>query len=358
MRMYFAILILLLAASSQAADAAANAADNATNITVCPSGCEYSSIQDAINAANPGDTIEVHSNFYNEDVVLNKDVTLRGIDTGGGKPSIGVMHLCGHPESMVTGFTFGFLNVGYPAFGQYKMPEDIPKQGTGTKPITSNPSYTSPDYASPSYTSPSYTNPSYTSPSHSSYEKTDRLLYLNDFSSSLPIVSPRDYKKEYNAACKTGRLHITVLKDAYVAAVALPKGTVFGDFTISVEAAKESGPDDGDYGVILRQIDDNNYYRFRISGDGYYGFDKLQNGNWMELVPLNKSDAIHKGKASNLIKVDCNGNRFAFSVNGAKLGEVTDDSFAYGGIGLEVGTHSAGNVHASFDNMKVWELPS
>lgn len=340
LRMYFAVLILLLIGSSQAA-----------NITVCPDGCNYSSIQAAVTAANSGDTIEAHSGFYNEDVVLNKDVALRGNDTGGGKPSIGVMHLCGHPESMVVGFTFGFLNVGYPAYGEFKMPKDIP--GPGTKPMT-----TSSNNIGPSYASSSYASPSYTSPSRSSYEEAGKLLYLNDFSSSLPIVAPQDYKKEYTVACKAGRVHITVLKDAYVAAVALPKGTLFGDFTLGVEATQESGPDDGDYGVIIRQVDDNNYYRFRITGDGSYGFDKLQNGNWIELVPMNKSDAIHAGKAMNLIKVDCNGDRFTFSVNGVKLGEVTDNSFAYGGIGLEVGTHSAGNVHISFDNMKVWKLSS
>jgi len=56
--------------------------------TVCPNGCDSTSIQAAIYAAHPNDTIDVHSGVYNESVVLTKDVTLRGIDTGSGEPIV------------------------------------------------------------------------------------------------------------------------------------------------------------------------------------------------------------------------------------------------------------------------------
>jgi len=40
--------------------------------TVCPSGCDYTSIQAAIEAADAGDTIEVHSGTYCENVDVDK----------------------------------------------------------------------------------------------------------------------------------------------------------------------------------------------------------------------------------------------------------------------------------------------
>ena len=47
--------------------------------TVCPSDCNYTSIQAAIDTASAGDIIEVHSGTYYENVVVNKRLTLRGI---------------------------------------------------------------------------------------------------------------------------------------------------------------------------------------------------------------------------------------------------------------------------------------
>ena len=61
---------------------------SAATYSVCPSGCDYTRIQLAINAADPGDTIEVHSGTYYENVDVNKQLILRGIDTGTGKPVV------------------------------------------------------------------------------------------------------------------------------------------------------------------------------------------------------------------------------------------------------------------------------
>ncbi|MCZ7383105.1 MAG: right-handed parallel beta-helix repeat-containing protein [Candidatus Methanoperedens sp.] len=60
----------------------------AATITVCSSGCDYTNIQEAINSAISSDTIEVHSGTYYENVNVNKQLILRGVDTGGGKPVI------------------------------------------------------------------------------------------------------------------------------------------------------------------------------------------------------------------------------------------------------------------------------
>ncbi len=57
-------------------------------LTVCASGCNFTTIQDAINAACPGDTIEIHSGNYRENVEVNKRLTLRGVDTGDGMPVV------------------------------------------------------------------------------------------------------------------------------------------------------------------------------------------------------------------------------------------------------------------------------
>jgi|GEM_PF-4902972 len=63
---------------------------SAATWTVCSSGCDYTSIQDAINVSSNGDTVQVQSGKYYEKVmVVDKAwLTLQGVDTGGGKPVI------------------------------------------------------------------------------------------------------------------------------------------------------------------------------------------------------------------------------------------------------------------------------
>ncbi len=57
-------------------------------ITVCHSGCDYASIQAAVDAADSGDIIEVHSGTYYENVDVNKTLSLKGVDNGSGKPVV------------------------------------------------------------------------------------------------------------------------------------------------------------------------------------------------------------------------------------------------------------------------------
>lgn len=55
---------------------------SATTLEVCPSGCIYSTIQAAIDAASPGDTIQVNVGTYNENLIINKYLTLLGPNAG------------------------------------------------------------------------------------------------------------------------------------------------------------------------------------------------------------------------------------------------------------------------------------
>ena len=47
-------------------------------LSVCPSGCAFTHIQDAISAAAPGDTISVAAGTYTETVTIPLTVTLAG----------------------------------------------------------------------------------------------------------------------------------------------------------------------------------------------------------------------------------------------------------------------------------------
>jgi parallel beta-helix repeat protein len=71
----------------------------------------YNTIQAAVNAASTGDTIEVRSGTYVENVDVNKQLTLRGIDTGAGMPVVDA----GGRESAITLSADGITLDGFEA---------------------------------------------------------------------------------------------------------------------------------------------------------------------------------------------------------------------------------------------------
>jgi len=134
----------------------------------------------------------------------------------------------------------------------------------------------------------------------------------------------------------------------------VPPDKRFGDFTLEVEAAQLGGPDDNSYGVLARYVDDRNFYRFDISGDGYFAVNKRKDGRWLTLQDWTASPAIQPGRAVNRLKLTARGSTFTFIVNDQTLTTFTDADFPQGSIGLTAGTlfDNAG-VQIAFDNLSV-----
>jgi parallel beta-helix repeat protein len=85
----------------------------AATLTVCQNGCTYSSIQPAINASSTGDTIQVLSGTYYENVNVSKRLILSGVNTGGGKPVVDA----GGNGSAITLAADGIMLEGFNATG-------------------------------------------------------------------------------------------------------------------------------------------------------------------------------------------------------------------------------------------------
>ena len=129
----------------------------------------------------------------------------------------------------------------------------------------------------------------------------------------------------------------------------------FGDVQIEVEATKNGGPDDNDFGVMCRYQNLNQYYFFIISSDGYYGIGKVNNEQ-QELLgaeSLQPSEIIRQGNATNQIQADCIGDELSLTVNGEKLFSVSDADFTSGDVGLIAGTFDEPGTDVYFDNFLV-----
>ncbi len=132
-------------------------------------------------------------------------------------------------------------------------------------------------------------------------------------------------------------------------------GPGFTDSIIEVNAHTASGTENNLYGLICRHQDDDNFYFFAISADGYYAIGKLKDG---EIVMLSSpvfeySDKILTGLAANHIAASCAAQTLSLTVNGSKLAEVTDADFSHGRAGLVAGTFDDTPTEVRFDDLLV-----
>lgn len=135
-------------------------------------------------------------------------------------------------------------------------------------------------------------------------------------------------------------------------------GREFDDAIITVQARQVSGPNDNAYGVICRYQNEQNFYVFLISGDGYYAIGKYQSGNdqityLTENGQYQYSDVINQGVATNRIRASCVGNELSLTVNGLPLFTTTDPTFVSGDVGLGVSTLEPGTAVVQFDDITV-----
>ena len=128
------------------------------------------------------------------------------------------------------------------------------------------------------------------------------------------------------------------------------------DFHLTVEAAQVAGPDDNEYGVLVRMKDTSHFYIFSVSGDGYYQVSKYDGEEWVVLSgDWTPSDAIQMGVATNLLEVVCQGTTMTFLATGVTLTQVEDRSYPRGDVGLYAGSFFEPGVEVHFDDLIVTE---
>ncbi|MEA3309828.1 MAG: hypothetical protein U9Q70_10000 [Chloroflexota bacterium] len=153
-----------------------------------------------------------------------------------------------------------------------------------------------------------------------------------------------------------GQLQLHIWQPGQVAWAAAEHN--FADFDLRVEATQVAGPENNEYGVLVRMDADAHFYAFSISGDGYARVSRYEEGRWELLGPdWVPQSAIHAGAATNVLEVKARGADFTFLVNGAAVAQVADETFSTGGIGLYAGAFEQPDVEVAFDNLQVFPAP-
>jgi len=136
-----------------------------------------------------------------------------------------------------------------------------------------------------------------------------------------------------------------------------PGNESFTDTHIEVDATKNSGPDDNDFGVICRYAAADKFYYGVVSSDGYYAIMKMTSSSGAPIGDKNmaESDQITKGAATNHIRFDCIGSTLTLFVNGTQIAQQTDTEYTAGNVGLIAGTFSEAGTDILFDNFFVYK---
>lgn len=131
----------------------------------------------------------------------------------------------------------------------------------------------------------------------------------------------------------------------------------YTDVRVEVEAYRESGEEDNDYGIICRYQGINDFYAGLISSDGYYGIFKVKGGDYsiLGMDAMAKSPAIKPDPEKNLLRMDCKGPDLTLYVNGIQLDMRQDADFASGDVGLMAGTYTNPGLKVIFDNFVVMQ---
>lgn len=136
-----------------------------------------------------------------------------------------------------------------------------------------------------------------------------------------------------------------------------PGSLSFTDVRVEVDATKNGGSDDNDFGLICRYQDTDNFYFAVISSDGFYGIIKMSGGiyNLIGHETLDQSEEISLGGASNHIRFDCIGSTLTLFVNGTQIDQQVDTAYTAGNVGLIAGTYDETGTDILFDDFYVYQ---
>jgi hypothetical protein len=185
----------------------------------------------------------------------------------------------------------------------------------------------------------------------------EQLLVKDDFadpSSGWGTVAAENGRIGYEA----GRLVFT-LEGRNQPAVSVQEG-IFGDAVIEVEAASLAGPEDNALGIVARYQDNDNYYAFVVSADGYHAVLHFVDGSliWDQKWEFDSEGAVEPGMAANDLQLVAEGRSLYFYVNGNLRGAVLDALWTEGQVGVFAAVFDEPGVQVGFDRWRVWSLPT
>ncbi len=132
-------------------------------------------------------------------------------------------------------------------------------------------------------------------------------------------------------------------------------GEAYDNFTLQVDIKQIEGSP-GYYGVMFRVTDEEKYYHFWVSDDGFYGLALSNGPDWIELIDMAYSTVINEGNW-NQLQVKADGAYISLYTNGVLLDAIVDDTFSKGKVAVLAETPvEQDHVKILYDNFQIERL--
>jgi hypothetical protein len=202
-----------------------------------------------------------------------------------------------------------------------------------------------------------------------------RVLFFDDFSQPAHSRVQAGATADMQAAF-VGGAYLLTLERAGVLGWALlaDDSSKYAQVRIQTQAALVQGDATTSSGLLFRYQDENNFYLFNVAHNGFYNLELIESGQQITLIDWTPAVAIVRAPATesavpsaeppvppaqrpaNTLAVELRGERIALFVNGVKLTETLDNTFAVGRVGLAAQTFVAGEATVCFEAVLVEQL--
>lgn len=183
----------------------------------------------------------------------------------------------------------------------------------------------------------------------------NNVLFQESFDGDLSGDWLLESDAQGHAEIAEGQLLLSILAPGTVQYATL-EDRLFTDLILDVEATQVGGVAGSSYGVLLRMVAPQQFYRFEITSGGEYIIERHDGpGEWERLTDgWQTAPAIRQGlDETNRLRVAVAGGTFSFYANDSLLAQVVDQRYESGAIAFDAGTFNQNEVQVAFDNVVI-----
>lgn len=183
------------------------------------------------------------------------------------------------------------------------------------------------------------------------------LLYHQDF--EAPADEWSSLERE-GLACNyiEGEYEIELKCSECSSSWSVPTHVPLEDFAMEVEFRFLEGM--GGVGIRFRFQDRDHFYLLEISSNGGYSvwrkygeYKHVRYGHWYPVIEDSAIDSFDPSR-SHKLRLEAEGSRFRFSLDGQLIKEFVEETFGIGGVGLTVRTYDEPHLKVAIDDLSVW----